>query len=347
MFNVVAFLTVFTLLAWGAPGTASSQTLQIKVGAATATDHAPVFVAVERGIFPKHGLDAKVNMFETGQENINNLLSGNQDLYVGGTVPFLVGVSNGMPLMLIGHLHGDPNRTEYADNESIVAGPKAGIKVGDIKALKGKRIGTVQGSGAEAYVVGMLTQNGMKASDVTLRNLKPSELVTALRTEQVDAITIWEPWGSTAITQVPGSVRVSAGGCQSCYDPGVIITTRKVIAEKPEVLRRFMVAFAEAQQWARQNFDAAAEINVRWIPGVDLATMKLAIRNSVFDHRMSQYTRDMYAEKEIPYLVREKRVNKPYDPATVIDAQFYLYAEKTAPQFYADLPRIPDAIRLK
>ncbi len=346
MRRVGVLMLALTCLVWGA-GVATGQTLQTKIGAATATDHAPVFAAVERGIFPKHGLDAKVNMFETGQENINNLLAGNQDAYVGGTVPFLVGVSNGMPLVLIGMLHGDPNRTEYADNESIVAGPKAGVKAGDIKALKGKTIGTVVGSGAEAYVVGMLAQNGLKASDVTLRNIKPSELVTALRTGQVDAITIWEPWGSTALIQVPGAIRVSAGGCQACYDPGVIITTKKVIAEKPEVLRRFMLSFAEAQQWVRQNFDAAAEINVRWIPGVDLPTMKEAIRHSNIDHRMSKYAHDMYAEKELPYLVSQKKISKSYDPAIAIDPQFYLYAEKTAPQFYKDLPPIPDAIRLK
>jgi hypothetical protein len=55
----------------------------------------------------------------------------------------------------------------------------------------------------------------------------------------------------------------------------------------------------------------------------------------------------MYAEKTIPYLMDQKRLKKVFDPATVIDPQFYLYAEKTAPQFYADLPPIPAAIRLK
>ena len=187
----------------------------------------------------------------------------------------------------------------------------------------------------------------MKVSDLTMQNVKPADLVTALRNDDVDAISIWEPWGSTAIAQVPGSVRVIAGGCQGCYDPGTILTTTKVIAEKAELLKRFMVAFAESQQWVRQNFDAAAEIDMRWIPGVELETMKMAIRRSNYDHRMSKYTRDMYTEKTIPYLMGQNRLKKVFDPATVIDPQFYLYAEKTAPQFYTDLPPIPEAIRLK
>jgi hypothetical protein len=62
---------------------------------------------------------------------------------------------------------------------------------------------------------------------------------------------------------------------------------------------------------------------------------------------MSRYTRDMYVEKAIPFMLAQKRLKQAFDPAANIDAQFYLNAEKTAPQFYADLPPIKEAIRLK
>jgi sulfonate transport system substrate-binding protein len=347
MGRIVAVLLVGALAVLGSPALGPAQTQQIRIGAAGATDHAPVFAGVEKGIFAKHGLDAKVIMYPTGVEMINGLVAGSQEVNVMGSVPFLAGVSNGLPLVLIGHLHGDPNRKEYTDNQSIVAGPKAGVKVGDIKALKGKRVATPFGAGGEGYLIGLLAQYGMKTDDLTMLNVKPSDLATALRNGDADAIAIWEPWASTALAQVPGSVRVSAGGCQGCYDPGTILTTKKVIAEKAELLKKFMVAFAEAQQWVRQNFDAAAEINMRWIPGVDLAVMKMAIRHSNYDSRMSKYTHDMYVEKTIPYLLSQKRLKQAFDPGPNIDSQFYLYAEKTAPQFYADLPPIPEAIRLK
>jgi NitT/TauT family transport system substrate-binding protein/sulfonate transport system substrate-binding protein len=344
---MVAGLLVGALVVLGSPALAPAQALPIRIGAAGATDHAPVFAGVEKGIFAKHGLDAKVIMYPTGVEMINGLVAGSQEVNVMGSVPYLAGVSNGLPLVLIGHLHGDPNRNEYTDNQSVVSSAKAGLTAGDIKGLKGKRVATPFGAGGEGYVIGLLAQYGMKPSDLTLVNVKPSDLATALRQGDADAIAIWEPWASAALVQVPGSVRVSAGGCEGCYDPGTILTTKKVIAEKAELLRRFMVAFAEAQQWVRQNFDAAAEINMRWIPGVELDIMKMAIRRSVYDHRMSRYTRDMYVEKTIPYLLGQKRLKAAFDPAANIDAQFYLYAEKTAPQFYADLPPIPAAIRLK
>jgi sulfonate transport system substrate-binding protein len=235
---------------------AAQQPLEIRIGAAQASDHAPIFAAVERGIFARHGLTARVVMYPTGVEMINGLLAGAQEVNVMGSIPFLAGVANGQPLVLIGHLHGDPLRDNYADNNSIVARPGSGIT--DVRGLRGKRIGLPRGTGAEGYLLGILSQNGMSPNDVTLVNIGPPNLVTGLRQSDVDAIAMFEPVASVAELRVPGAVRILAGGCTSCYDPGTVLTSRPVIAQKAEQLRRFWLAFAEAEQWVRQNLDAAA-----------------------------------------------------------------------------------------
>ena len=89
------------------PLTALAQApLPIRIGAANATDHAAAFIGVEKGIFAKHGLDAKIVMYQTGPEMINGLLNNQQDVNIMGSIPFLAGVSRDQPLVLIGHLHG-------------------------------------------------------------------------------------------------------------------------------------------------------------------------------------------------------------------------------------------------
>jgi len=320
---------------------AQSTPIAFKIGAAGATDHAPAFVGVERGIFAKHGLDVKVVMYETGVDMLNGLLNGAQDVNIMGSVPFLAGVSRGQPLVLIGHLHNDALSASYSTNVSIVASPNAGVREGDIKALKGKRIGLPRGSGAEGYILNLLDQAGLQPADVTLINLTPANQVTALRQGDVDAISAWEPWASTAIANVPRSLRVVAGGCNACYDPGTILTSQDVIAKRADALKRFMVAFAEAEQVVRQNLDAAAEVNMRWIRGVDPDVMKAAIRRSQFDPRLSKNSLDGYNQKLIPLLVSDKRMAKVLDAGTVIDPQFYKHVEATAPQFFSDLKPIP------
>ena len=330
-----------------APRAALAQgALPIRIGAANATDHAPAFIGVEKGIFAKHGLDAKIVMYQSGPEMINGLLNGQQDVNIMGSIPFLAGVSRGQPLVLIGHLHGDATRQYYADNNSIVATLASGIREKDIKALSGKKIGLPRGTGAEGYLLGVLAENGMKVGDLTLINIQPSSQVSALAQGQVDAIAAWEPWATSAVARVPGAVRVTSGGCQSCYDPGSILTTRDTIQKNAEALRRFMVAFAEAEQWVRQNFDQAAEINTRWVTGVDLDIMKQAIRRSNYDLRLSRNTLEGYEKKAIPLLVADKRMAASIDPATVVDAQFCKHVETAFPQFFSDLPPIPADRRL-
>ena len=83
-----------------------ADTLEIKIGAANATDHAAAFIGVEKGIFARHGLDAKIVMYQTGVEMINGLLAGAQDVNIMGSIPFLAGTSRDQPLVLIRRARG-------------------------------------------------------------------------------------------------------------------------------------------------------------------------------------------------------------------------------------------------
>ena len=71
----VTGLIVLAIGLLAGPGWAQAP-IEIKIGAATATDHAPGFIGVEKGIFAKHGLDAKVVMYQTGVEMINGSWPG-------------------------------------------------------------------------------------------------------------------------------------------------------------------------------------------------------------------------------------------------------------------------------
>lgn len=339
--SAILAATLSTSVAW------AEDLLPIRIGAASAVDHAPVFIGVEKGIFAEHGLDAEVVMYQSGVDMVNGLMNGAQEVNVMGSVPFLSGVARGFPLVLIGHLHGDPNRTDYSDNQSVIASAESGIKEGDIAALAGKRIGLPRGTGAEGYLFGLLKSAGLSEKDVQLVNVQPAELVTALTQGDVDAISIWQPWAATALTKVDGTVEVVAGGCADCYDPGTILTTRTIAAEKPEELTRFLAAFAEAQQWVRQNTDDAAEISTRWISGVDAETMALALKNIPLDSRISTHTAAMYQEKTLPFLVDLGRVEEVFDPSDSINTSFLSSAQESNPEAFSDLDPIPEDIQVK
>lgn len=323
-----------------------AQAQQLRVAVTSAAEGAPFFSGMERGVFSKLGLDIKVDVLPSGVEIVNALSSGTADVGLFGTFPFLTAVSRGVPLVLIGHTWNNATKNPQSEVLSVIARADSGIKEGDLKTLKGKKIGVTRGAGGEPYIVGLLKQNGLSVEDVTLVNTAPPNMATALANKDVDAITAWEPWPSAALTKVKGSYKVIYGGCQNCYDAGTIVTTKKAIEEKGKQLEQFILGYAQAGVWTRANREEAAKISVRWIPGMDNETMSLSIRNIPMDVRLSKNTVEGFAQYSIPLLAREKRIPKEFDPAPVVDNRFVAAALKADPAAFADLPAIQADKRL-
>ena len=319
---------------------------QLRVAVTSAAENAPFFSGVERGIFAKAGADLKVEVMPSGVEIVNALASGQVDVGLFGTFPFLTAVARGVPVILIGHTWNNALMNPQSEVLSMVARGDSGIPAGDLGKLKGKKIGVTRGAGGEPYIVGLLKQAGLATEDVTLVNTAPSNMSTALANKDVDAIVSWEPWPSAALTKVSGTYQVIYGGCQSCYDAGTVVTTKSAIAEKSKALNAFILGYAQAQAWTRANRDEAAKITVRWIPGMDAETLTLALKKLPLDVRLSKNTVEGFGQYSIPLLAREKRIPQAFDPAPVVDNQFVAAAMKADPSAFADLKEIPAAKRL-
>ncbi len=340
-----ALLTVLSCaIALLLPAMAMAQ--QLRVAVTSAAEGAPFFAGMERGVFSKAGLDVKVDVLPSGVEIVNALASGQADVGLFGTFPFLTAVARGVPLVLIGHTWNSAVKNPQSEVLSIIAREGSGVPVGDLAKLKGKKIGVTRGAGGEPYIVGLLKQSGLAVEDVTLVNTAPANMATALANKDVDVITAWEPWPSAALTKVKGSYKVIYGGCQNCYDAGTVVTTKTAIAEKSKQLEQFILGYAQAGLWTRANRDEAAKISVRWIPGMDDETMSLSIKNIPMDVRLSKNTVEGFATYSIPLLAREKRIPKEFDPAPVVDNRFVAAALKSDPGAFADLPAIPVDKRL-
>ena len=325
-------------------GIAGAQPLRVAV--TSAAENAPFFSAMEQGTFSKLGLDVKVDVMPSGVEISNALASGTVDVGLFGTFPFLTAVARGVPVVLIGHTWNNALNNPQSEILSVIAREGSGIVAGDLRTLKGKKVGVTRGAGGEPYIVGLLKQVGLSPDDVTLVNTAPSNMATALASKDVDAITSWEPWPSAALTKVPGAYKVIYGGCKSCYDAGTVVTTKKAIQDKPKELALFIQGYAQAQHWARLHRDEAAVISTRWIPGLDEATLKLAFKTLPIDVRLSENTIEGFREYSIPLLVRDKRIPKAFDPAPAVDNAFVAKAMKADPDAFSDLKPIQADKRL-
>jgi sulfonate transport system substrate-binding protein len=328
------------------PLAARAQGMKISIGAAQADNLVPIFAGVEKGFFADEGLDPKVVMYPTGVEMVNGQLNGAQQVSALGTSPFLAGVANGFPLVMIATLHGNALSDSYSENQSIVASAQSGIGAGDLKQLSGRRIALPFGTDAQAYLANLLSQAGLSASAVHLENGQPATLATALERGDADAVSIWEPWASAALQNVKGSVRVMGGGCMACFMPGTVLTTRREISHDGDLLQRFIIGFVRSEQWVREHTNEAAEVDTHWIQGVSLSVLEASLKHSRFDPRISKLTFEGFAKKTVPQMLAAHELRNSIDPAKAVDPRFIVYAEEHDKQYFSDLPPIPAPQRL-
>ncbi len=124
----------------------------------------------------------------------------------------------------------------------IVARKSAGIS--SIADLRGKRIATSTLSSSGYFLHLMLEREGMTLSDVEVRDIMPySAIVDALRTGEVDAISIWEPHSENAV-QALGDDGIEFSG-QGVYRELFNLNTTAAALANPEKRQR-IVEFVRA-----------------------------------------------------------------------------------------------------
>ena len=176
MKKIALFLATLLLLATSAQ--AQPQKLTVLLDWFVNPDHAPLFVALEKGFFKNHGLDVKLIAPSNPNDPPKLVAAGQADVAVSYQHQHQMQVSEGLPLTRIATLVATPL------NSLVV------LKDGPIKTiadLKGKTIGYSVGGFETALLKVMLEKEGMALSDVKLVNVNFS-LSPSLFTGQTDAV---------------------------------------------------------------------------------------------------------------------------------------------------------------
>jgi NitT/TauT family transport system substrate-binding protein/sulfonate transport system substrate-binding protein len=303
--------------------------------------HLPMFVGVDKGFFAKHGVDVRLKVVNTGSDMVSAMQK--REVQVGdmSVTTFLKARHAGEPLRVIGLIQNDATRSNADEPLAIVARKGSGIRPGEIEDLKGKRVGLAQAQTSDEYFKMVLARRGMKYGDVTIVNIMaPPALAPALKEGKVDAVVSWEPYNSIVLDQVPESYTVVRGGGHLSY---IMVATAHdpTIQADPKVLRNFVAGLAEASQYTRKNRDEAVEIFTRWVPGLDPAVGKKAVRHITYDPRVSRPVMQAFEAAEDDVLKNTLKGAPRLGIAEQFARSFLLDAEKAYPQYFSDLPPLP------
>jgi sulfonate transport system substrate-binding protein len=343
--RIVGAALVATVLACGASVPALAQALPA-VDAVVGNNfgHLPMFVGVEKGLFRKHGVDVRLKVVNIGSQMVTSMQKREVQIGDMSVTTFLKARHGGDPFLVVGIIQSDATRANADEPLAIVARKGSGVQPGAVAALAGKRIGLSRGQTSDEYLKMVLARRNMKYEDVQIvdiGNASQTELVKLLNENKADAVVCWEPFNTMVLEQVPESYVVVRGGGHLSY---VMIATAHapMIASDPQLIRNFVAGLAAASQYTRQHRDEAVEIFAKWVPGLDPAVGKKAIRHISYDPRISGPVMQAFEAAEDDVLKNTlkgaARLNVPEQFAS----SFLAEVQKAYPEYFSDLPPLPE-----
>jgi NitT/TauT family transport system substrate-binding protein len=136
---------------------------------------------------------------------------------------------------------------------------------------------------AEFFLGRFLTLNYISLKEVTVIDIKPSDLANALAAGKVDAVLVWAPLTHDIIIKAgPNAIAWPAQGGQNVYR--LLVTGEEYLKKKPEVLERLLRALEQAAKFAKEYPDEARAIIARRLKVniADLQAGKSSINYELF-----------------------------------------------------------------
>lgn len=331
--GTVLALAAVSLTAFGSAVVAQ----ELKIGAAANVGGLIVFVAQDKGIFAKNGIDAKVVTRNTGAALTKSLRAGEIDFAPAAFTNLPAALERGLILRgVVGYTGGSYSKPTSDNFVGIAARPGTGIK--SIADLKGKKVGVTFGSTGDLYLRTVLKKHGLKASDIKRINVRPPSLVSVFDTGGVQSIVAWEPFLTRLLDKVKGAKLVLRGGDHVCFCAVMHGTPDKVYKNK-KMTQGFVDAMSEAAAYVRdpKNKDEVAKIGSRFVRGMSPDLIKRTMPNMVYDTRLGKNTYAAF-KFSVKQLIAQKKMKKPYDPAKYLDLTFINSTMKRHPEWFKDLP---------
>ncbi|HMF50459.1 MAG TPA: ABC transporter substrate-binding protein [Candidatus Saccharimonadales bacterium] len=258
------FGLVFLAAVWLSSAAMVSRAETFRVGfPSLATGFAPSWVAADKGIWKKHGLDVELIFLRGGSRTVSALIGGSVDFIIGSDLGITTAILQGAALTRVGVT---TNTLGY----SMVSQPA----IKSVRDLKGKVIGITPGrDAAYARVVKLLRDNGMDSNkDVSYLSVGdggPAARVAALSSGVIHATMFTPP--SDMISEKAG-MRILTKIDVANIGGGLNTSTAVLQKSRPQLLR-FLRGYMEAIQYMKSHKDESLKIFSKYVRNPDLTIM--------------------------------------------------------------------------
>lgn len=225
----------------GAVSGARAEPITLAIGIDAA--FTPIYLAQQRDLFRKAGLDVKVLRLSQGGEAIDAVIAGQAQLGVAADQTVILRLPRG-DVKPIGIME------ESGTYLKSVARP------GIASAKDVKKLGIVKGTVSEYSASMMLKANGLTRETVALVPGGAPELVALLSRGDIDAFFAWEPFPTLAIRQ-GGKLLATSGDVGYAYTMWVNAGGAWLANNQPDA-KKILAVLAEANRLIAADPEAAA-----------------------------------------------------------------------------------------
>ncbi|MEF1312212.1 ABC transporter substrate-binding protein [Vibrio mytili] len=238
-------------------------------------DKAPVFVGVQQGFFADEDLDVKILGGKGSTDAITKVATGTADIGSADIVALMVAKANdNVPVKAVYSIF---NKAPYA----FYTLDSSGIE--SVKDVSGKTIVTSPFTSANVFLPIMLKKNGVDENSIKVLKADPGALNPMLITGQSDVMISW------MTDRVKNTEQAEQAGKKlnvlPWYDAGLefysssIIASDKFMSENPDVVKRFIKAYAKAVKYTWTNPEQSASDVHKMVPDVDVTQASDTIKS--------------------------------------------------------------------
>ncbi|MFH0726677.1 MAG: ABC transporter substrate-binding protein [Pseudomonadota bacterium] len=246
------------------------------------------WVAQEKGFFMKNGVSVELaGVFKAGPEIMTAFSAGALDMAYVGEAPATTAVANGAADVVV--------VAQVNTEGSALVIAKENTAIRNLADLKGKTLAVPGHSTVQDFLIRKaLKAAGVDPASVSIIVVKPPEMISALRTGQIDAFIAWEPHPSKAATMGVGKNLATSAVMWPGHPCCVLVADRGIFAGQPEKVRAVVAAHVQATDYIHHNAEEAIAIGVK-ATGMDEVTVRNAMQNVHF-------TCDLNVEGETEYV---------------------------------------------
>ena len=246
-----------TMLGGASPSLAADQ-VSVQLDWIVRGDHAPFFVARDKGYFSKQGIEVTAIRKGTGSTDALRLVgNGNADFGFGD-----------LPTLLVARTQNIPVTALVAVNQEsplAIISVKAKHPLTKPADLKGLNIGIHPSGSTYIFFKAFLAANGMSLTDVKQSTVAPpyENYLVLGRVDAVPGYLDAEVPEIAAKTGGPNSLSILQGSDfgWKAFGSGVF-TSQKMITEKADVVQRFVNAYQQGFQFTVEHPKDAIDLTV-------------------------------------------------------------------------------------